>query len=74
MLKKLFLKIFGASWQTTLFGWLATAVGITSTVGWFNADGTPNYGVIVFAIIAGIFSRQVKDAGVTGGSRPNIIT
>ena len=71
MLKKLFLKIFGASWITTLLGWIATAVGITTTVGWFNADGTPNYGVIIFAIVAAVFARKVKDEGVTGGTRPN---
>ena len=71
MVKKLFLTIFGASWETTLFGWLATAVGITTTVGWFTAEGKPNYGVIVFAIIAAVFARKVKSESVTGGTRPN---
>ena len=73
MLQKLFLTIFGASWVTTVAGWAATAVGITSTVGWFTADGKPNYGVIFFAVLAAIFSRQTKDSDVTGGTRPAII-
>jgi uncharacterized membrane protein YbaN (DUF454 family) len=73
MLQKLVLTIFGSSWQTTVLGWAATAVGITSTVGWFTPDGKPNYGVIVLALLAAVFSRQVKDASVTGGTRPPII-
>ena len=73
MLKNLFYKIFGASWVTTLVGWIATAVGVQSTVGWFTPDGKPNWGVIIFAIAAAVFSRQVKDAGVTGGTRPNTV-
>jgi len=73
MLKKWFLAIFGTSWQTTLFGWLATVIGVTSTVGWFGLDGKPNWGVIAAAIMVAIFSRQVKDRDVTGGTRPAII-
>ena len=73
MLQKLFLTIFGTSWVTTVIGWLATAVGITSTVGWFTLDGKPNWGVIFLAILAGAFARKVKDTDVTGGTRPAII-
>ena len=70
MLKELFYKIFGTSWKTTVFGWLATLVGVTSTVGWFGPDGKPNYGVIAASLLAAIVFRKAKDSDVTGGTRP----
>lgn len=66
--------ILGSSWITTVLGWIATYLGVTSTVGWFKPDGSPNWLVIGFAVVAAAFARKVKDGNLTGGtvSQPTV--
>ena len=59
--------IFGVSWKTTLFGWLASVTGV-SMVGWFKDDGKPNYGVIGVALLFALFARFTRD------DHPNAVT
>lgn len=55
------------NWKTTVLGWLAAIVGV-STVGWFKPDGTPNWMVIVLGLLVGLLGTIAKDHDVTGGT------
>lgn len=63
-------KLLGASWEVTIIGWFATALGVTSTVGWTKPDGTINWAAVGLAVLGAIFSRMTKQSNVTGGSVP----
>ncbi len=67
-------KLLGASWLVTILGWLMTALGVTSTVGWKNPDGSINWIAVAMAIIGAVLSRKLKQDNVTGGtvSQPTV--
>jgi hypothetical protein len=75
VMMELIKKLLGASWVTTVLGWLATYLGITSTVGWFTPDGKVNWWAVGLAIVGAAFSRKVKGDQVTGGtvSQPTVV-
>jgi hypothetical protein len=68
-------KLLGASWVTTVLGWLATYLGVTSTVGWFKPNGSVNWWAVALALAGAAFARKVKDGNLTGGtvSQPTVV-
>jgi hypothetical protein len=75
VMMELIKKLLGASWVTTVLGWLATYLGVTSTVGWFKPDGTVNWWAVGLAVVGAAFARKVKGDQVTGGkvSQPTVV-
>jgi hypothetical protein len=63
-------KLLGASWLVTVLGWVATYLGVTSTVGWFKPDGTVNWMGVALGIVGAVLFRVTKQSNVTGGSIP----
>ena len=61
------LKHFWTKHRTTLFAFLAGALGV-STAGWFKADGSPNYFAIAAGIALTVYGYYTKDKEITGGT------
>ena len=57
-------KIFGASWKTSILGYILGAAHIPVVMG---PDGKINYLAIIQGIALMIFGRLAKDHNVTGG-------
>ena len=62
-------RLLGASWITTVLGWVAAALGV-SAAGWTKPDGTINWMAVGLGILVAAFARMTKQSNVTGGSVP----
>lgn len=64
--KKFLVVLFGASWKTSLFGYLGAAAVELGTA--MQGESAIGWHVVALALLA--LGRMAKDSGVTGGTTP----